>query len=190
MGIRQTCQICLLVAFCSSAFCAAAREEVAACSVRLARLSVVLLLTKQYSCTSYLQISSWSTRHVSLGLQLLRFLLRGSSLPTPRSSGWRVRYGGFGRCCCAFLAVHTIAPAVSRFELFLWTKEAASLLRRAPAVSRRMLQQCRRVVPVDSEESELLEHLVLSCLSVRLCIVTKFPEQHSFRISHDHTSDC
>ncbi|DBA94502.1 TPA: hypothetical protein ACH3X1_002093 [Trebouxia sp. C0004] len=49
---------------------------------------------------------------------------------------------------------------VSRFELFLWTKEAASLLRRAPAVSRRMLQQCRRVVPVDSEESELLEHLV------------------------------
>ena len=37
-------------------------------------------------------------------------------------------------------------------------------------------------MPVDSEESELLEHLVLSCLSVRLCIVTKFPEQHSFRI--------
>ncbi len=83
----------------------------------------------------------------------------------------------------------SIAPAVSRFELFLWIKEAASLLRRAPAVSRRMLQQCRRVVPVDSEESELLEHLV-SCLSVRLCIVTKFPEQHSFRISHDHISDC
>ncbi|KAL0042209.1 hypothetical protein WJX77_006210 [Trebouxia sp. C0004] len=58
---------------------------------------------------------------------------------------------------------------VSRFELFLWTKEAASLLRRAPAVSRRMLQQCRRVVPVDSEESELLEHLtVMSSDGIRL----------------------
>lgn len=56
------------------------------------------------------------------------------------------------------LANHTIAPAVSSFELFLWTKEAANLLRRAPAVSRRMLQQGRRVVPVD--DSDLLEYLV------------------------------
>lgn len=62
-----------------------------------------------------------------------------------------------------FTCSYTITPAVSRFELFLWTKEAASVLRRAPAVSRRMLHQSRRVVPVDSEESELLEHLVLSC---------------------------
>ena len=44
-----------------------------------------------------------------------------------------------------------IAVAVSRFELFLWSKQAADILRRAPAVSRRMLNQGRRFVPVDNK---------------------------------------
>jgi len=70
-----------------------------------------------------------------------------------------VSYVSFERSCCALLAAHTTL-VVSRFEVFLWTKEAASLLRRAPAVSRRMLSQGRRVARVDYEEADLLEDLV------------------------------
>ena len=50
--------------------------------------------------------------------------------------------------------------AVSRFELFLWTKEAGGLLKRAPALSRRMLHQGRRIARVDNNQLELLEGLV------------------------------
>lgn len=63
------------------------------------------------------------------------------------------------------LALDTGGFAVSRFalfELFLWTKEAGRLLVRAPALSRRMLHQGRRIARVDNHQLalELLEDLV------------------------------
>jgi len=71
-----------------------------------------------------------------------------------------VSYVRSERSCCASLAAQTTALVVSRFEVFLWTKEAASLLRRAPAVSRRMLCKGRRVARVDYEEADLFKDLV------------------------------
>lgn len=48
-------------------------------------------------------------------------------------------------------------------SLVVWTKEAAGVLKRAPAASRRMLAQGKNVTCVDSERLDLLEDLVCCC---------------------------
>ena len=57
--------------------------------------------------------------------------------------------------------------AVSKFEVFLWTKEAASLLKRAPAVSRRMLFTGLGVARVDDGPG--LQKYLVCCNRVMPC---------------------
>ena len=63
--------------------------------------------------------------------------------------------------------VHNAGFAVSRFELFLWTKEAASLLKRAPTVSRRMLFTGLSVALVDDGPG--LQTYLVCCNRVMPC---------------------